>query len=70
MRGNVMFSNGSAGANRTGNNAVDRNNQHGWAATGRGEFLLKGTWDQFDEIGSTVGGAEGWLLGVGGWLPS
>jgi len=64
MRGNVMFSNGSAGANRTGNNAW-ANNQHGWAATGRGEFLLKGTWDQFDEIGSTVGGAEGWLLGVG-----
>jgi hypothetical protein len=65
MRGNAMFSNGSAGANRTGNNAWT-NNQHGWAVTGRGEFLLKGTWDQFDEIGSTVGGAEGWLLGLGG----
>ena len=63
MRGNVMFSNGSGAG--TGNNAWTAN-QHGWAVTGRGEFLLKGTWDQFDEIGSTVGGAEGWLLGLGG----
>ncbi len=62
MRGNVMFSNGSGAG--TGNNQWTAN-QHGWAVTGRGEFLLKGTWDQFDEIGSTVGGADGWLLGVG-----
>ena len=63
MRGNVMFSNGSGAG--VGNNAWTAN-QHGWAVTGRGEFLLKGTWNQFDEIGSTVGGAEGWLLGLGG----
>ena len=63
MRGNVMFSNGSGAG--VGNNTWTQN-QHGWAVTGRCEWLLEGAWNQFDEIGSTVGGADGWLWGVGG----
>jgi len=65
-RYNVMFSNGagSAVAGNAGNNAWNTNS-HGWAVTGRGEWLLEGNWSQFDRIGSSMGETDGWLLGVG-----
>ena len=65
-RYNVMFSNGagSAIAGNAGNNAWNTNS-HGWAVTGRGEWLLEGNWGQFDRIGSSMGETDGWLLGVG-----
>ncbi|MDP6479774.1 MAG: porin [Phycisphaerales bacterium] len=65
FRMNGMFSNGSTSAAITGNNPW-QNNITGWAITGRGEWLLQGDWGQFDHIGSTKGGTEGMLLGVGG----
>jgi hypothetical protein len=66
FRMNGMFSNGAtnAGAN-IGNNPWNTND-NGWAITGRGEWLLEGDWAQFNHIGSTKGGTDGMLLGVGG----
>ena len=29
-------------------------NDHGWAVTGRGEWLLQGDWSQFNRIGSVA----------------
>ena len=67
FRMNAMFSNGATSqvAGTVGNNPW-QTNVHGWAITGRGEWLLQGDWAQFDQIGSTNGGTAGMLLGVGG----
>ena len=65
FRMNGMFSNGASNAANNGNNPWS-NNDHGWAVTGRGEWLLKGDWSQFDRIGSSKGETAGMLLGVGG----
>ncbi len=67
FRMNGMFSNGATSqvAGAMGSNPWQAN-VHGWAITGRGEWLLQGDWGQFDKIGSTSGGTEGVLLGVGG----
>ena len=66
-RMNAMFSNGG---NTGVQNGQAQNpwsaNGKGWAITARGEFLLQGDWSQFDHIGSTVGGSEGMLWGIGG----
>jgi hypothetical protein len=66
FRMNGMFSNGATnqGAN-VGTNPWSLND-NGWAITGRGEWLLEGDWAQFDHIGSSKGGTDGMLLGVGG----
>jgi len=64
-RYNVMFSNGSNGGGAGFGNAAWAANDHGWAVTGRGEWLLQGDWSQFDRIGSSTGEAAGMLLGVG-----
>ncbi|MCH2139717.1 MAG: OprO/OprP family phosphate-selective porin [Phycisphaerales bacterium] len=60
-RYNVMFSNGSGG---NANNGYV-NNDHDWAISGRGEWLMEGTWGQFDNMSSPAGSTDGWLLGVG-----
>lgn len=65
FRMNAMVSNGATSVANSGNNTWDNNN-HGWAVTGRGEWLLQGDWSQFDRIGSSKGEASGLLLGVGG----
>ncbi|MDP7189141.1 MAG: porin, partial [Phycisphaerales bacterium] len=65
FRMNAMFSNGATSAAGVGNNNWQQN-VHGWAITGRGEWLLQGDWAQFDQIGSTNGETAGMLLGVGG----
>ena len=65
FRMNGMFSNGASNAANNGNNPWS-NNDHGWAVTGRGEWLLQGDWSQFDRIGSSKGETAGMLLGVGG----
>jgi hypothetical protein len=57
-----MISNGS---NSTVSDGEWIDNEHGWGITGRAEFLIDGTWNQFDRIGSTTGDA-GILVGVGG----
>jgi len=64
-RYNVMFSNGSNGGGAGFGNAAWIANNHGWAITGRGEWLLQGDWAQFDRIGSSKGETAGMLLGVG-----
>ena len=64
-RYNVMFSNGSDGGGAGSANSSWLVNNEGWAITGRGEWLLEGTWGQFDEMGSSMGCTEGMLFGVG-----
>jgi hypothetical protein len=61
-RTNVMIGNGSSSE---GGNDSWIDNGHGWGITGRVEFLLTGDWKQFVRIGTTPGGAEGLLLGLG-----
>ena len=65
FRMNAMVSNGFDTDAGQGGNAQWDNNRHGWAISGRGEFLLEGEWDQFDAIGSTIGGTTGMMLGIG-----
>ncbi len=66
FRMNAMFSNGfDTNAGTNGNLDDWQNNVQGWAITGRGEWLLEGSWDQFDRIGSAAGSADAWMLGVG-----
>jgi len=60
-RVSAMVSNGS---NATVDDGRWIDNNHGWGVTGRAEFLLDGTWDQFDRIGSVTGDA-GVLAGIG-----
>lgn len=60
-RGTVSYNDG-AGTGQTAYPGPDTE----FAITGRAEWLLSGTWDQFDDFTSPPGGEQGWLLGVAG----
>ena len=64
-RYNVMFSNGSNGGGAGSANSPWVANDHGWAITGRGEWLVQGDWSQFDNMSSAAGEAEAVLFGIG-----